>query len=658
MPVEQQVEAIGRAYVNATDRGRAWADVVALLGKNSAKLKEVLTELGTKGFKVLDEENPLKISDADLERLDHAKDFWAKIGREIKTISAMAVARPGDALKALSGGPAGMGDLLAGGFDGKKGSESASESGGAEADKSKVAAIQKQLEATIQSSPQMIAAHKALEKAIDDEGRAYETSAQAAARLRQQAEEAEGQAEKLKSNRFDAESQLTAVKLQTEAAQFRQQANAEDAKAARERAQHQAAETEMAQKMLQANTMLMPIDVQLTQARAHSADLAKQLNALDTTSLTYRTDLLKVEGLILENRKEVSVLEEKSSIANVERIIKDQELRNRREAIALAAIEHDQNLTDAEKWEQKRIILTKAVEQQERYVRNMEAISANPGTPQAARDKAANAAGSGKNTASSTTEEIGAMGASPHSFLDNFKADLTSLSSQWGTFQKQMAGGLTGQISSAVNSVSRGIQGWLSHSMTFKQGITSIWTGFAQSAEQAFSDMIAKYLVSKMVMFAIDQAMAAKGLLLSAASAAKSLIMWIPSAIAASISSYGLAAAIGAAAVIGIIAAGGFEEGGHTGYGRDGEFAGSVHKNEFVWSAPAVRAIGVGNLERAHQAALGGGGGAASGGGMSGASGNIILAMSSEDVARSQRKHVDARVVRMAGKTPKARVAL
>jgi hypothetical protein len=45
--------------------------------------------------------------------------------------------------------------------------------------------------------------------------------------------------------------------------------------------------------------------------------------------------------------------------------------------------------------------------------------------------------------------------------------------------------------------------------------------------------------------------------------------------------------------------AGGFEEGGYT-----GAAGGVVHPHEYVFSAPAVRAIGAGNLERAHQAAV------------------------------------------------------
>lgn len=46
-----------------------------------------------------------------------------------------------------------------------------------------------------------------------------------------------------------------------------------------------------------------------------------------------------------------------------------------------------------------------------------------------------------------------------------------------------------------------------------------------------------------------------------------------------------------------------YEDGGYTGPGARNETAGYVHKDEFVFSSPAVRTIGVGTLDRMHQAA-------------------------------------------------------
>ena len=646
MPVEQQIEAIAKAYTNAADKGKAWADVISLLGKNSAKVREILQELGAKGFAGIEKENPLILSDGDIARLDRYGDFWAKLWREAKTVSAEIVARPVDALMTLNNPAMGYAGFHAMGMDAGKPAEA-----GSSAEE-----IKAQMAATIQGSDQMISAGLALDKALAETYRAFEQPAEAAKRLRLEYYRLTEAANKLAENKYDSASQLESVKLRTEAAKVASQAFAEDVKLAKEKKQYAADEAEMQQRFAQQATKLLPVNQQLVQAKAHEADLTQRLAALSEASLTFRQDHLKIEGQILTVKTEIVALEEKEAGMRVEQMTKTQDLQNQREAIALAAVEADFNSTDAEKWEEKRGILQRSVEAQERYIANMRRMANDPALPQGARDKAANAAGSGDNALAGTQQQMGAQGPNPKSFIENFSANLTKLRSQWGTFQQQMASGLSGQISNAVQSVSNGIHGWLSGAMNFKQGLTSIWQGFAQSAEQAFVDMLAKYAMNKVMMFAIDQAIAAKGFLLSAAMAAKSLILWLPSAIAASISSFGLAAAIGAAAVIGIVASGGFEDGGFTG-GSEGRPAGVVHGQEFVWSAPAVRNIGVGNLERAHQAAMTGGSGVSSGVGASGGSGTIILAMSPEDVARSQRGYVDARVYRMSGRTPRARYA-
>ena len=48
---------------------------------------------------------------------------------------------------------------------------------------------------------------------------------------------------------------------------------------------------------------------------------------------------------------------------------------------------------------------------------------------------------------------------------------------------------------------------------------------------------------------------------------------------------------------------GGFEEGGFTGHGGQGQPAGVVHRGEYVFSAPAVQRIGVPLLDAMHNGA-------------------------------------------------------
>jgi hypothetical protein len=65
-----------------------------------------------------------------------------------------------------------------------------------------------------------------------------------------------------------------------------------------------------------------------------------------------------------------------------------------------------------------------------------------------------------------------------------------------------------------------------------------------------------------------------------------------------SIGSWGIAAAVGAAAFVAAMAmAGGFRSGGYTGDGPRDEVAGFAHRGEFVVPAPTVERLGLARLE-------------------------------------------------------------
>jgi hypothetical protein len=664
MPVEKQIEAIARAYVNASDKGRAWADVVALLGKNSAKLREIFQELGTKGLAALDAENPIKISDSDIAKLDKVGDFWSKLYREMKTVGASAVARPGDAIAALlsaQSNPAALSMFMTKGMVPEKGAlpDAPAET---EAEKqAKIEAIKAQLEATIQAMPQMVTAHRALEKALQDERKAYEGPAEAARRLREEAQADMDQADKLSADKYDAVAQLEAVKLRIEAAKLRSAANAEDAKAMRDQDKFIADQVEMNSKFEQMSVSRLAIADQITKAHQHEASIFTQLEALDKKSLTYRQDKLKLEGQLLAVKQQIAALDEKSAAEVIERDIKEEEMKSKRSSIAMAGVDHDFTKTDAEKWELKKQLLTNLAAEQEKYVRNMRAMENTPGLPQGARDKARDAANSGTSSLMSTREQLAGMGPDPHSFIENFSAGITSLKNQWGTLQQNMAHGLTGVISTGLNSVSSNVTRLITGFQGLGQTIRSIAVDIGVTLVQAFVDMGVKWVAQKLMMAAFDKSIAAASVAALVPIALAQSAVWATPATLATIASFGGAAlAAPEEMAIAIAAGNGLALASEGGYfpGDPAKPRGIFHGDEFVWSAPAVRAIGAGNLERAHQAALSGGGGVSAGGGAPGTPGNIILAMSPEDVARSQRKHVDARVIRMAGKIPMGRVAL
>ena len=654
MPVEQQVIAIAQAYAGATDKGKAWADVTALLGRNSAQLKEVLNDLaqnGTGGEKI--------VSSADIERLTKAQDIIERIGTALKNAAAGGLADvmgAADKVNAFEV-PWKKGEHAAmaaqkGAFHGTGTGAISDDNWDPAVKAAHVAAIQAELDATIQGLPQMVAAHQALAKALADEGKAFETSAEAAKRLRAEASSDEAQAAILGGNKGDATMQLAAVTLQASAAKLRTQANAEDAKAAKESATLTASELELKLKIAQAATALLPVNQQLSAASEHRLQIETSMAAIDVHSLTYRQDHLKLANEGLAVNKEIFALKEKDAIAYVEGLQKDHELATRREAIAIAVVEHDANLTDTQKWEEKRKILAQAVTEQEHYIQNMETLAGSSKVPQGARTKAGSAAGSGANDLAAAKAAVAEQGANPGNFAQSFSADLTKLKNQSKLTAASMAHDLTATVAGGFRSVETNLTGLITGSQTLSQTFRNI----GQDIEQG----IVSALVHAAVQM-VENAVLGKALSASEKSDTKGSAGGL--AVNAGLKSVGqLGPVYGTIAFIASLAAimeatQGFESGGYTG-GSEGQPVGTVHGQEFVWSAPAVRAVGVGNLERAHQAAIGGGGGASTGGGGGGNRTTHIIALSPADVAKAMRSHIGAIAQRAVGPIPTARFAM
>ena len=179
-----------------------------------------------------------------------------------------------------------------------------------------------------------------------------------------------------------------------------------------------------------------------------------------------------------------------------------------------------------------------------------------------------------------------------------FGEKMTGLQEQLGSFEDIVANNFTGMFTAGIDTISSGLSGLLMKTQTLGQSLRGIWNGFVENAVSAFSKMIAEYAVSKAAMFAVDAAMAAKGLALSVAGAAKSMVAWIPAAIAAVIGSGWAGLALAAAGTVAVMAAlGSFAEGGYTGAGGKYDAAGVVHRGEYVVPADVVSRMGVGYFD-------------------------------------------------------------
>lgn len=217
---------------------------------------------------------------------------------------------------------------------------------------------------------------------------------------------------------------------------------------------------------------------------------------------------------------------------------------------------------------------------------------------------------------SRNTQGILETNAAPLNAGEGVVAGIADAQTRLGTLAENVRANVAGVVGDLQSGLSGALEGLLTKTLDWGDALRSVATGFGQSMLKAIADMGAqwavqqglmflKYAATKAGMFALDQAYSLKSLALTAANAAKSLAAWIPSAIAAAISSFGTAGAVGLAAVVAALAAfGGFAEGGYTGDGGKHQPAGIVHRGEYVMPADAVARIGLGNLEAMHAGSI------------------------------------------------------
>lgn len=281
-------------------------------------------------------------------------------------------------------------------------------------------------------------------------------------------------------------------------------------------------------------------------------------------------------------------------------------------------LQGDYSKTEDERWALEQANLRKQIELHEKYLKQLRAERDLEKDPGAKATKDGRVHGE-EGVVGGLRGRMNTSGPDPKSYGQQMTQMFTKLRGEYAMNARAFASSMSGAIHNVTGSLQSSIGGELSaiimKTESWGEGMRNIGQAFLGSIVSAFTQMVAEYAVKKAAMFVIDTVIAAKSVALSAASAAESLIEWIPSAIAASISSYGVAAAIGAAAVIGIIASGGFSEGGYTGDGPVTGVAGPVHNREFVFSAPAVERIGKDNLAAIHEGTMPASVGSSRGGG-------------------------------------------
>lgn len=92
LSLEKQFEVIGQRIATAADKEAAFAAGMELIGaKNAPKLMEFLQKLGVEGFdKMAASTRKLSLSEAELESLDKAANYWERIATATKVAAAKA----------------------------------------------------------------------------------------------------------------------------------------------------------------------------------------------------------------------------------------------------------------------------------------------------------------------------------------------------------------------------------------------------------------------------------------------------------------------------------------------------------------------------------------------------------------------------------------
>jgi hypothetical protein len=256
-----------------------------------------------------------------------------------------------------------------------------------------------------------------------------------------------------------------------------------------------------------------------------------------------------------------------------------------------AMIEGNFRINDAQKYAQKLAILRQERAEIERIIALLQERAAAPGLTEQEREQIAQRVDQFQGRLGSVNTAIGTIGADPNSVSDQFAASITGLENQFGTTAQAIARSFTSVIGTAVDSVSGGLQKLIGDTEYWSSRLGAVAGPIMGALTGAITRMFTEWIAKRALM-------AAKNMFWSAKEGAVDATAKAPGAILTSISSFGVAAAVGLAAVVAAVAAfGGFAQGGYTGDMPANQVAGVVHGREYVFDAASVSRIGLDNLE-------------------------------------------------------------
>ena len=290
-----------------------------------------------------------------------------------------------------------------------------------------------------------------------------------------------------------------------------------------------------------------------------------------------------------------------------------------------AAIDSDFTSTAAEKWSQRKQLLEAEVSVRERYIANLRKMQEGA-DPQSAATYESLIQGSIGQIGSLQDQSAG-LGADPDDWSDQMQSQLTALRDSWGTTSQQIAGMITGTIGGAVDTLGDNITASIFKSQTLGEAWNNIQLAIGQEAVSAIVKFGLRWVATKLMMAGTDAALAATQTATLIPLAAAQSAIWAGPATLATIASFGGAAVAAPAHIAasmmltqGLAAIPGHEDGGHVRGGKQLSWL-NESGEEYVFSAPAVAALGVDTLETLHRSAKEPTSGSSSAGGLGSSSG-------------------------------------
>lgn len=216
-------------------------------------------------------------------------------------------------------------------------------------------------------------------------------------------------------------------------------------------------------------------------------------------------------------------------------------------------------------------------------------LMGTPTTQQGTEQAASLDKGIGELTSQSSsirTQRAALVGAGdPESYVDQWGKAMTAISDQWGSWAQQTARAFSSVFNTAISSISDGITGLIMGTKSWGQALVAIGNTIMTTVIQSIVEMGVRWVMTRGVVGLANIMWSSKEAIAAA-----------PKALMDSISSYGVAALVGAAAFAGVMAmAGGFADGGWVsgpGGPREDRVLARLSPQEFVVNADAASRYG------------------------------------------------------------------